>query len=122
MPQRDTSAIGAPCWVDLLTSDPDRARTFYGEIFGWTSDTAGEEFGNYINFAKDGKRVAGGMKNDGSQGMPDTWNVHLSTDDAEKTMENATANGAAVIVPPMQVGELGTMSMYIDPTGAAVGA
>jgi hypothetical protein len=35
MPRRDSAPIGAPCRVDLLTSDPDRSGAFSGELFGW---------------------------------------------------------------------------------------
>jgi hypothetical protein len=28
-------APGTPSWVDLMTSDPEGARGFYGELFGW---------------------------------------------------------------------------------------
>ena len=59
MPQREEAPIGAPCWIDLFTSDPDKSRSFYGELFGWTSQEAGEEYGGYINFSKDGVPVAG---------------------------------------------------------------
>ncbi|MGH3888170.1 MAG: hypothetical protein ACRDSZ_16670 [Pseudonocardiaceae bacterium] len=37
MPTRDTAPIGAPCWVDLLTSDTGRSRAFYCQLFGWTA-------------------------------------------------------------------------------------
>ena len=59
MPQRDAAPIGAPCWVDLYTSDPDRSIAFYGDLFGWTAESAGEEYGGYINFAKDGQPSPG---------------------------------------------------------------
>ena len=62
MPKRDSAPIGAPCWVDLFTSDPDKSRAFYGELFGWTAEDAGEEYGGYINFSKDGVPVAGCMQ------------------------------------------------------------
>ena len=57
MPKRDSAPIGAPCWVDLFTSDPDKGRAFYEELFGWTSEDAGEEYGGYVNFSKDGRLV-----------------------------------------------------------------
>ncbi|MDQ6614274.1 MAG: VOC family protein, partial [Actinomycetota bacterium] len=38
MPTRDTAPIGAPCWVDLMTSDTERSRAFYCELFGWTAE------------------------------------------------------------------------------------
>ena len=121
MPQRDAAPIGAPCWIELFTSDPDRSRAFYGELFGWTSEDAGEEYGHYINFSKDGRRVAGCMRNDGQAGMPDVWSIYLATDDAEKTAELAAANGGQVIVPAMAVGELGTMAVVTDAGQAAIG-
>ncbi|HEY2998389.1 MAG TPA: hypothetical protein VGJ43_07425, partial [Acidimicrobiales bacterium] len=73
MPLRDTAPLGAPCWIDLFTSDPDTSRAFYGDLFGWTSEDAGPEFGGYINFSYNGAYVAGAMRNDGSQGTPDGW-------------------------------------------------
>jgi predicted enzyme related to lactoylglutathione lyase len=122
MPKRDSAPNGAPCWVDLFTSDPDKARAFYGELFGWTSEDAGETFGNYINFSKDGVRVAGCMRNDGQAGAPDAWSIYLATDDAKATVDAAQANGGQVIVPAMDVGDLGTMAVFTDAGGATIGA
>ena len=123
MPKRDSAPIGAPCWVDLLSSDPDKSRAFYGELFGWTSEDAGEEYGHYINFAKDGVTVAGGMgKNEQQQNLPDGWSVYLATDDARKTADAAASNGGQVIMPPMDVMDLGTMVFVSDPGQAVVGA
>ena len=122
MPKRDSAPIGAPCWVDLFTSDPDRARAFYSEIFGWTSESAGEEYGGYFNFAKDGIPVAGGMRNDGQAGTPDGWSIYLATDDVERVTKEAVANGGEVVVPAMDVMELGTMAVVSDPGHASIGA
>ena len=105
----------------MFTSDPDKTRPFYGELFGWTSEQAGEELGGYINFLKDGERIAGGMKNDGSTGMPDLWSVYLASDDATKTVETAVANGGQVIVPAMDVMDLGRFAVVTDAGGAAIG-
>lgn len=121
MPQRDAAPNGAPCWVDLFSSDIEKAKIFYGELFGWTAEDAGEEYGHYVNFSKHGIRVAGGMTNDGQSGAPDSWNVYLATGSAQKTTDAAAKQGAQVIVPPMAVGELGTMAVLIDVGGAAIG-
>ena len=88
-----------------------QGRAFYGELFGWTSEDAGEEYGGYINFSKDGVQVAGCMKQRRSSGTPDVWSIYLATDDAEATVDGATANGGQVIVPAMEVMELGTMAV-----------
>lgn len=121
MPHRDEAPVGAPCWIDLFTSDPDASRAFYGSLFGWTSEDAGEEYGGYINFSKDGRPVAGGMRNDGEAGMPDVWTVYLATDDARKTADAAEAAGGRVLMAPMDVLALGTMALVGDPGGAAIG-
>jgi predicted enzyme related to lactoylglutathione lyase len=121
MPLRETAPLGAPCWIELFTSDPDTTESFYNELFGWTCESAGEEYGNYFNFSKDGHRVGGGMKNDGSGGAPDGWSVYLATDDAEAAADAAVANGGTVIMPPMQVMALGSMVVLGDTGGAAIG-
>lgn len=121
MPTRETAPTGAPCWVDLMTSDVDRARDFYGRLFGWTSDDPIEEFGGYFNFSKDGTLVAGGMPAMPEAGPPNIWSVYLASDDARKTVEVAAANGAQIIAPAMDVADLGTMAVMIDPTGAVIG-
>lgn len=122
MPTRETAPSGAPCWVDLMSSDLERARQFYCDLFGWEAEEPNEELGGYLNFSKDGVRVAGGFRRQpGMENVPDVWSVYLATDDAEKTVETATASGAQVIAPPMAVQEFGTMAVITDPGGAAVG-
>jgi len=112
---------GDPCWVDLFTSDPDRSIAFYGELLGWTAEAAGPEYGGYITFSKDGKAVAGGMRNDGSSGGPDQWTVYLQSADAEATAATAAQRGGQVVLPAMQVGEMGSMAILGDPGGAGIG-
>lgn len=122
MPTRETAPVGAPCWVDLMTSDVDRARDFYGQLLGWTSNEPSEEFGGYFMFSKDDVPVAGGMPAMPDAGPPNIWSIHLATDDVTKVAETATANGGQVIAGPMDVADLGSMLVIIDPTGAAIGA
>ena len=68
-----SSLPGRPTWIELFTTDPDTARTFYGELFGWTVRESGPEYGGYATFLRDGEPVAGLMRNDG-QG-PSAWSV-----------------------------------------------
>jgi predicted enzyme related to lactoylglutathione lyase len=122
MPERDISSPGAPCWIDLFTSDPEKSQAFYGQLFGWTAADPNEEFGGYTNLSKDGKLVAGCMKNDGQSGQPDGWSTYLVAPDIQATSDTATANGGQVMVPPMQVGDLGTMAVFTDVGNAGIGA
>jgi uncharacterized protein len=120
MPTRDAAIVGAPCWIDLMTSDTERSRDFYGQLFGWIPEEPAEQFGGYFNFRKDGVLVAGCMPSQGSD-MPDVWSVYLATDDARKAVDDAAAHGGQVLVKAMDVADLGTMAVVSDPGGAAIG-
>ena len=121
MPQRDAAPLGAPCWVDLFTSDPDKSRAFYSELFGWTAGEPNAEFGGYWNWQYNDSLIAGGMRNDGSNGAPDGWSLYLAVDNASATVDAAVGQGSAVEVPAMPVGDLGTMAVVHDPGGARIG-
>jgi predicted enzyme related to lactoylglutathione lyase len=112
---------GTPCWVDLFTSDPATSKEFYGRLFGWTAEES-EEFGGYITFSLDGQPVAGGMRNDGSDGQDDLWSVYLATPDIARTLAAATEHGGTVHVEPMAVADLGSMGVLVDAGQAWVGA
>ncbi|HET9255432.1 MAG TPA: VOC family protein [Pseudonocardiaceae bacterium] len=120
MPTRDTVVIGAPCWVDLMTSDAERSREFYCQLFGWTAQEPAEEFGGYFSFLKDGVLVAGGMPSPRPE-MPDVWSIYLAVDDAKATADAAAGHGGQVLVAAMDVAELGAMAVLSDPGRAAVG-
>jgi predicted enzyme related to lactoylglutathione lyase len=49
------------------------------------------------------------------------WSTYVATDDADATTEKVTANGGTVIAPPMDVGDLGRMAIFQDPSGAVFG-
>ncbi|MGB3603014.1 VOC family protein [Gordonia sp. (in: high G+C Gram-positive bacteria)] len=113
---------GAPVWFDLMTSDVDRATDFYGTLFGWTTEEPAAEFGGYRNFQANGNRVAGLMPMEGSDTSPtNVWSVYFRSDDAAATTEAVTAAGGGVLVPPMAVGDMGTMAVYADPVGGVFG-
>jgi predicted enzyme related to lactoylglutathione lyase len=122
MPKPDVRPAGAPCWIELFSSDPAASEQFYGSLFDWKVQDPGPDYGGYRNFLKDDELVAGFMANDGSTGQPDGWNLYLTTDDIEAVAASAPTKGAQVFVPPMAVHALGSMAVMSDPTGATVGA
>jgi predicted enzyme related to lactoylglutathione lyase len=111
---------GEPIWIDLGTPDLDASIAFYGSLFGWTAEKGPEEFGGYTNFSKDGKTVAGLMPLM-QEGQPPVWNSYVCTDDADKTTALVADNGGTVHAPPMDVGTLGRMAFYADPSGGFFG-
>jgi len=119
-----TRPVGAPCWMDLLTSDTERAREFYGGLFGWTAGDAAEEFGGYFMFFANGAPVAGCMpKVPGMPSMegPDRWGVYLSSADAKGTVDKALAHDGTLREGPMDIADLGVQAIVNDDTGALIG-
>jgi uncharacterized protein len=122
MRKRDLTA-GAPCWNDLYTSDPAAARAFYTGLFGWTAEEPNPEFGGYFMFNHEGVAVAGCMPEmPEAEGPANVWSVYLTSQDAQKTAEAATAAGGQIASPPVPVGDAGTFALIVDPGGAAIGA
>ncbi len=122
MPKPDFSLPGSPCWADLMTSNPDRATDFYGQLFGWAAEGGDPEFGGYLTLSSGGEQVAGAMPSQPDSGPPNMWSVYLATDDVQATADAATASGGRVHVPPMPVSDLGSMAFLEDAGGAAIGA
>ncbi|WP_028281214.1 VOC family protein [Arthrobacter sp. H5] len=121
MPIREATPDGAPCWIDLASSNTDKATEFYRQLFGWTAQDMGEDYGHYVNFSKNGQVVAGMMFNSGESGFPDGWSTYLKSADARSTSEAAAAKGGSTLLAPMEVSDQGTMAYVADPAGSAIG-
>jgi predicted enzyme related to lactoylglutathione lyase len=104
-----------------MSSDVERAREFYGSLFGWECSDPNPEFGGYANFSKDGGLTAGLMSWSDGMGFPNVWTVYLTTDDATRTTKDAAGHGGQVVVDAMPVGDLGTMGVVLDAADAYIG-
>ncbi|NDU71141.1 VOC family protein [Actinomadura sp. DSM 109109] len=112
---------GTPNWLDIGVPDLDRARTFYGTLMGWQFQDAGPEAGHYNMCELHGEPVAGMMRN--PEDEPDVywWNVYFAADDCDATAQRATDAGGEVVVPSMDVMDVGRMAVLRDPQGAQFG-
>ena len=57
----DSTLHGAPSWFETMTTDVDRATTFYCGLFGWTSEVTPMPGSNYTTFKHGTTPVAGMM-------------------------------------------------------------
>jgi predicted enzyme related to lactoylglutathione lyase len=110
---------GVPSWVDLGTPDPAKARAFYSALFGWTVQEGPPEAGGYAIAEIGGKPVAGigPQQNPG----PPVWSTYVNVDDADAVVGKVAGAGGMVLLPPMDVMDVGRMAFLADPTGAAIG-
>ncbi len=122
MPQRENVPEGAPCWIDLWTSDVDSSRHFYSELFGWEAQEPAAEFGGYFMFTRNGVPVAGGMGDMGDMKADNAWKIYFNTSDMNETVALGESAGAHFVFPPEPVANMGVQAVLNDPSGAPLGA
>ncbi|MEU8271883.1 VOC family protein [Sphaerisporangium sp. NPDC049002] len=117
MPIHEHYEPGSPCWVDYAALDPEGARAFYGELFGWGfKETGGYEF---IHL---GDEVVGGFgRVPPGRALPASWNTYLATSDADAVAGRVRGLGGTVVFGPVDAGHDGRLLFAVDPSGAAVG-
>lgn len=113
---------GAPCWMDLISSDVPTSVAFYTGLFGWTCREAPTDFGGYQYFEHEGRAVGGVMASEPGWGRPDCWSIFLRTDDVRAIAEAATRHGGTVVMEPMEVLPNGSFVILRDAGGAVVSA
>lgn len=115
--EKTAYAPGTPSWIDL-GADIDKAKAFYGSLFGWEAAETGtiEETGGYCIFMLQGKPVAGLGPQQGP-GHP-YWTTYISVADADATAAKVKDAGGSVVVEPMDVMDAGRMAVFSDSTGA----
>jgi predicted enzyme related to lactoylglutathione lyase len=113
---------GVFVWDELHTSDPAAAKSFYGEVIGWTArdeDMGGMTYTIFQN--RSGTDVAGCMQLMEGMQAPPHWLVYIGTDDVDAKTARAKELGATVHVEPMDIPNVGRFSVLQDPAGAAFG-
>ncbi len=97
---------GTWCWNELATREPEKAKAFYGAVFGWSSkeyDTGGGM--PYTEWLV-GDATAGGMMEMGDmypEDVPPHWMVYFAVEDADATTEKAISLGGSAVVEPRDI-------------------
>lgn len=112
---------GKPCWADAMFSDVEGAKSFYGDVLGWTFGEASSEYGNYTQAYADGKAVAAVVPPMPGQEGQSAWCLYLASPDAAAAAGRVRDNGGEVLMEPMQVGDFGSMLLARDPSGVVFG-
>lgn len=115
------SLAGAVTWFEVGTPDPEGARSFYSELFGWSF----EQQGPYsIVTTGAGHQLMGGIQDtrETPPGTPSTYAVPcVQVADVAETCRRVEALGGKVLVPatPTPIGLV--YAHIVDPTGGHVG-
>lgn len=114
--------VGAPCWFELSSTEPDKSKQFYRQLFGWQNtdmDMGPMGVYSFLNNTNGSIGACCGLHPDQkAMGMPSCWGVYFAVDSCDDTTAKATQLGATVLAQPFDVSEHGRMSVIADPTGA----
>jgi uncharacterized protein len=111
---------GVPGWVDFGSPDFEASAAFYRGLFGWENEPPNPDFGGYTIFTLAGKAVAGGSPLMSPE-QPPVWSTYVVVEDAAAITSRVVPAGGRVLVEPMAVADQGTMAVYVDADGAAIG-
>lgn len=112
---------GTPTWLDLMSTDPTASQKFYHAVFGWNYHISGPEFGHYAMAHFNNQVVAGIGGQPPDSNMPTAWTIYFASADLAADIAKAEKLGAKVFVPPMKIGDNGSMAMLTDPLGGFFG-
>lgn len=112
---------GTVYWNELMTSDVEAAKAFYGATIGWTFSSMPMSEGSYWLFMPpDAERPAGGMMQFNG-GPTDVWFTYFHIDDLDDALIRAKAAGGKVLREPFQIPGVGRIAIVADSKGAAMG-
>jgi predicted enzyme related to lactoylglutathione lyase len=111
---------GRPVWHDLVTSDLDAAKRFYGGLLGWTFQEFQVREGRYALASLDGKPVAGILQPAKRDVNVSQWITYFSVEDVDAAVAAGKQVGASVAVPPRDIANQGRAALLVDPQGAPV--
>lgn len=112
---------GAFSWNELMTSDVDAAKTFYGQLFGWTLEDMNIDGMGYIMAKAGDKEVAGIMGMPPEVGnMPPAWGAYVTVDDVEASARQAEILGGKILMEPQDIPDVGRFCVICDPQGATI--
>jgi predicted enzyme related to lactoylglutathione lyase len=103
-----------------MTKDADAAQHFYEEVFGWTTNDMGADYGGYRIFNRGEDGIAGLMTSP-DDSVPAHWQPYVAVDDPDGTSAKAVELGGTVLAEAMNVPKVGRIAVLRDPQGATFG-
>jgi predicted enzyme related to lactoylglutathione lyase len=115
---KDTNDVAPVAWFEIGTEDPEAARSFYGELFGWTFNVNGPY--SEIGYGP-GRPPQGGIQDTSAplpDGTPRTYAVpYVQVVDVTATCAEIEERGGKVMVPATTVPTGLVYAHVTDPFG-----
>jgi len=109
--------VGTWGWSECQTRDVDKAKSFYGSVFGWKPTAFGDD---YTVFENQGRGIGGcmTMPKEVPQEVPAYWLAYFGVDDTDAAIKTVKQLGGSVLVSPTDIPAVGRFAVASDPQGA----
>jgi len=107
--------------VELNTSDPAKAKEFYGKLFDWKMEDLKMDDGMPYTAIGVGEGTGGGLMKSPMPDATSMWLPYVVVDDIHAATKKAASLGAKVMRDVTEVMDMGWLSIFTDPTGAMLG-
>ena len=110
----------AVAWFEVTGKDGAALQRFYGSLFEWQIQDAGDGSGYGLVAAAD-KGISGGIgaSQDGDSGHV---SFYVEVDDPAAYLKKAEQLGGKMVVPPTEIAQFGlTFAFFTDPEGHLIG-
>ena len=111
---------GMWCHVEIPSKDPARAKSFYGEVLGWTFEDVPIPGRTYTIYRTREGGIGGGIW-DSPPDMPRQTINYVQVDDMDSVLERIEKNGGKIIRPKQKLAEAGWRAVVSDPDGNIFG-
>jgi len=108
-------------WYELMTSDVEAAKAFYGAVVGWKTTPFAGGSHDYTVLEIDGGRGIGGIMTippeAAAHGLKPRWIAYVHVTDIDAKLAELRAAGGSVMMGPEAIPTVGRFAVVADPQG-----
>src|SRR5918912_2001195 len=108
---------------EVEASDPERAKAFYSQAFGWQMQQMGEEMGDYVVVITGDPKEPGGINGGIYKNMSgpnkelNAYSCVIAVDNIDQSMEKVRSAGGQLVGDKMDIPSVGTFIRCKDTEG-----
>ena len=103
---------------EIPADEPDRARSFYAGVFGWSFGDPIPGFENYHLFTTPvGQEGVGGAIGKRGESAPEKLRTYVQVDSVDAALQKVTELGGSVVEPKSEVPGQGWYGVFRDTEG-----
>lgn len=113
--------VGRVVWHELMSTDVEKAKSFYTELLGWEINVWKPGEFDY-SMIHQNEQDHGGFFQLEESGAPSHWIAHVQVEDVDEAIARAEKLGGKVHTGPIDVPEVGRFAAIGDPQGGVISA